>query len=279
VIPVSPRPFDARVLAAADGWGAGMAALAVLDDDGIVAVHGPRDVAVRWASITKLATACIALIAVDRGILALDEPAGPRGSTVRHLLAHAAGYGFEGRTVISPPAWTRIYSNAGFDELAEVVAGRAGQPFADLLGAWLLDPLGMTGTRLTGRPSAGLTGTLDDLAAFAFELLRPAVVPAARLAEATSVAFPGLRGMLPGVAAFDPLDWGLGFEIRDGKAPHWTGSRNSPRTFGHFGGSGTFLWVDPDARLALACLTDREFDTWALTAWPAISDAVLEAAG
>ena len=85
--------------------------------------------------------------------------------------------------------------------------------------------------------------------------------------------------MLPGLGRFDPLDWGLGFELRDEKDPHWTGSRNSPATFGHFGASGTFLWVDPVADLALACLTERPFGPWALAAWPALSDAGLEAAG
>ena len=75
---------------------------------------------------------------------------------------------------------------------------------------------------------------------------------------------------------FTPLDWGLGFEIRDGKSPHWTGTRNSPATFGHFGGSGTFLWVDPELDVALVCLTDREFDDWALEAWPPFSDAVIK---
>jgi CubicO group peptidase (beta-lactamase class C family) len=99
------------------------------------------------------------------------------------------------------------------------------------------------------------------------------------LAEATTVAFPGLRGVLPGVGRFDPLDWGLGFELRDGKTPHWTGTRNSPGTFGHFGASGAFLWVDPDARLGLACLPERPFGPWALNAWPALSDAALAAAG
>jgi CubicO group peptidase (beta-lactamase class C family) len=44
----------------------------------------------------------------------------------------------------------------------------------------------------------------------------------------------------------DPNDWGLGFELRDTKEPHWTGTRNSPRTYGHFGGSGSFLWLDPE---------------------------------
>ena len=57
------------------------------------------------------------------------------------------------------------------------------------------------------------------------------------------------------------------------------GTRNSPRTFGHFGGAGTLVWLDPDAGVALACLTDLEFGDWALEAWPALSDAVLEEVG
>jgi CubicO group peptidase (beta-lactamase class C family) len=120
-----------------------------------------------------------------------------------------------------------------------------------------------------------LFGTLDDLLRFARELQSPTLVAAETFAEATSVQFPGLGGVLPGFGRWDPNDWGLGFELRDAKTPHWTGSRNSPRTFGHFGGSGTFLWVDPEANLACGVLTDREFDAWALDAWPRLSDDVL----
>ena len=135
----------------------------------------------------------------------------------------------------------------------------------------------MSGTHLVARPSEGLHGPLRDLAAFARELLRPTLVTRATLDLATTTAFPGLAGVLPGVGRFDPLDWGLGFELRDGKDPHWTGSRNSPATFGHFGGSGTFLWVDPALESALACLTDRDYGPWALEAWPPFSDAVIAA--
>ncbi len=279
MIPASPRPFDAGVLKAVDGWGATTVAIAVIDADGLVARHGPFDASMRWASVTKLLTAYVALIADERGLIGLDDVAGPPGATVRHLLAHASGLPFDDPVPISPPARTRIYSNTGFDVLAGVVSAAARRPFDALLRKWVLDPLGMRGARLLERPSQGVHGTLDDLASLAAELLRPRLLPVETLRLATSVAFPGLRGVLPGVGRFDPLDWGLGFELRDGKAPHWTGSRNSPATFGHFGGSGTFLWVDPDAGLALACLTDREYDVWALEAWPAISDAVLEAAG
>ena len=42
------------------------------------------------------------------------------------------------------------------------------------------------------------------------------------------------------------------------------GPRNGPATFGHFGGAGTFIWVDPVLDVALVCLTDRDYGPWAL---------------
>ena len=224
-------------------------------------------------------TALTVLIAVERGLLALDEAAGPPGATIRHLLAHASGLPFEGGAILAQPGRRRIYSNPAFDVLGAQVAERAGRPFDAVLADWVLAPLGMDGTALVERPSQGLHGPLTDLAAFAREMLRPTLVDSATLAAATTVAFPGLPGVVPGVGRFDPCDWGLGFELHDGKTPHWMGERNSPSTFGHFGGSGTFLWIDADAQLGLAVLTDRAFGPWALDAWPRFSDEVLSAAG
>ena len=266
------------VLARIDDWGVDHAAAAVVGPPGVVATRGDAARSFRWASVTKLATALTVLIAADRALLDLDEPAGPPGATVRHLLAHASGLPFEGRDPIAAPGTRRIYSNPGFDALGALVGERADTTFEAAIAAWLLGPLGMAGTTLLERPSQGLHGPLADLAGLAGELLRPTLVPEAALATARSVAFPGLVGMLPGVGRFDPLDWGLGFELHDGKAPHWMGERNSPSAFGHFGGSGTFLWVDPVADLALVALTDLEYGPWALEAWPVFSDAVLEAA-
>jgi len=136
--------------------------------------------------------------------------------------------------------------------------------------------VGLAATRLEGSPAWGAVGPLEDLLALGRELLAPRFVAEETIAEATAVAFPGLVGVLPGFGRQDPNDWGLGFEVRDRKSPHWTGTRSSPSTFGHFGRAGAFLWVDPDAGLACACLTDREFDDWAVGAWPALSDAVLD---
>jgi CubicO group peptidase (beta-lactamase class C family) len=277
-VPASTRAFDREVLAAADGWGAGRWGVALLDRDGLVAERGSRDAALPWASVTKLVTAWTSLIAVDRGLVALDDPAGPPGSTVRHLLAHASGLAFDDATVVSPPARTRIYSNTGYDALASAVEARAARPFGVLMREWVLEPLGMTGARLAGKPSQGLVGTLRDLQALAFELLAPRLVIPHTAATATTVAFPGLRGVLPGFGQQAANDWGLGPEIRGTKTPHWTGSGNSPATYGHFGGSGTFVWIDPRAGLALVALTDRTFGAWAIEAWPRFSDAVLAAA-
>jgi CubicO group peptidase (beta-lactamase class C family) len=268
-----------NVLLRIEGWGATHAAAAVVGPTGVVAQHGDPDRRYRWASLTKMVTALSVLIAAERGLLAFDEPAGPPGATVRHLLAHASGLPFEGHTSLAQPGSRRIYSNTGFDALGALVADRAGRPFEDVLAEWVLVPLGMTGSSLVDRPSDGLHGTLSDLVAFGRECLRPTLVSAETHATATRVALPGLVGVVPGVGRFDPCDWGLGFEIHDGKTPHWMGDRNSPATFGHFGGAGTFLWVDPEADTALAVLTDREFGRWALAAWPILSDEVLAALG
>ena len=245
---------------------------------GILATHGDPAHRYRWASVTKLATAWAVLSARDRGLLTLDEPAGPAGSTVRHLLAHASGLPFNGTATLAAPGRRRIYSNTGFDVLGDLVSERTGAPFAAALESWVLQPLGMAGTVLLERPSQGLHGPLDDLVALARELLRPTLLGAETAAEAVTVAFPGLVGVVPGVGRFDPCDWGLGPELHDGKTPHWMAEANSPATFGHIGGSGTSLWVDPIADLALIVLTDRDFGPWGLEAWPRLSTAVLAAA-
>jgi CubicO group peptidase (beta-lactamase class C family) len=262
------------VLSQVDEWPPETVAVGVLRDGGTVATHGPRDRVFRWASVTKLVTTLATLVAAEEGAVDLDEPAGPPGSTVRHLLSHASGLPFDGAAPIAGPGQRRIYSNTGFELLAEMVAARAEMPFVDYLEAAVLEPLGLA-AELRGSPAAGLHGTLDDLLRFGAEVQRPTLIAPETLAEATTVQFPGLNGVLPDVGRMEPNDWGIGFELRDAKEPHWTGTRNSPRTYGHFGGSGSFLWLDPEPGLALACLGDVDFGPWAREAWPPLSDGVL----
>jgi CubicO group peptidase (beta-lactamase class C family) len=252
-----------------DGWPCDHVAVGVTG--AAEATHGDVDRRFPWASVTTLASAVCFLVAAEEGLVDLDEPAGPEGSTFRHLLAHASGLPFEVGPPLAPPGRRRIYSNHGFDVAAALVAERAEMPFETYF-AHVWDG---TGIALDGRAGADASGTLADLLALAEELRAPRRIAAETLVEARSVQFPGLAGVLPGFGRQEPNDWGLGLELRDGKEPHWTGRANSAATFGHFGRSGTFLWVDPERDLALGCLTDRLFGDWAVDAWPRLADAVL----
>ncbi|WP_329131700.1 beta-lactamase family protein [Streptomyces sp. NBC_01476] len=259
-----------------ESWPVQNAAAAVVRGDGTLAgTYGPVERQFRLASVTKPLAAYAVLVGYEEGVFELDDPAGPAGSTVRHLLAHASGLAFDEHKVVAAPGNRRIYSNAGFEVLGETLTKAAGMPFAEYLRQAVLEPLGMTGTSLPGSPAADGVSTAADLARFATELQAPQLLHPSTVATATSVAYPGLKGVLPGYGHQNPNDWGLGFELRDSKSPHWTGALSSPATFGHFGQSGTFLWVDPAAAAALVVLTDRDFGEWALPQWPRLTDAVL----
>lgn len=270
------------VLSVIDDWPVGSAAAAVVGPSGVLASHGDTGKVFTLASVTKPLVARAVQVAVEEGAVELDTPAGPPDSTVRHLLAHASGVSMRSADVLARPGQRRIYSNYGFELLARAVEEAAGIEFGSYLTEAVFEPLHMTASQLSGGAQAagfGVSSTVADLAAFAGELLRPRLVSEQLHAESVAVQFPGLDGVLPGFGAQRPNDWGLGFELRDGKSPHWTGSANSPRTFGHFGQSGTFLWVDPAADLALVVLTDRDFGDWTYPLWPAISDGVLRENG
>jgi CubicO group peptidase (beta-lactamase class C family) len=217
------------------------------------------------------------LVASEEGTLSLEDRVGPPGSTVAHVLAHCSGISPNDVTVIlAPPGRRRIYSTAAFELLGAHLEERSGFSMSDYLKGAVFEPLRMQHSSLVGAPGAGGISSVEDLCAFAGELLSPVLISEETHARATTTEFPGLNGVLPGFGRQDPCDFGLGFEIRDDKAPHWTGARNSSSTFGHFGQSGTFLWVDPVAHLSLVVLTDRSFGSWAAQAWPLLSDEVVE---
>ncbi len=261
-------------------WPVQAAAAAVIGPGGVLAGHGDTERVFELASVTKPLAARAVHVAIEEGAVDLDTAAGPPGSTVRHLLAHASGLSMHSEKVLAAPGVRRIYSNQGFTVLGQTVERETGIDFARYLTEAVCEPLGMATTRLDGGAVAagfGATSTVTDLAAFAGDLLRPSTVSQRLHAEATTVQFPGLDGVLPGYGVQRPNDWGLGFELRDTKSPHWTGARNSARTYGHFGQTGGFIWADPEIGLALVVLTDRDFGEWALRPWPAISDAVIAA--
>jgi len=262
-----------------DRWPGSRHAAVVVGPEGASDLHGDVDQPFALASVTKPLVAYAVLVATEEGSLALEAALPPeRGTSLRHLLSHASGMAPDERRLIAPPGTRRIYSNAGFEVIGEVLAAATGIDVETYLREAVLAPLAMTATSLGGSPAHGATSTVTDLARFATELLTPTLIASTTLDQATTVQLPGLDGVLPGFGRQSPNDWGLGFELRDAKRPHWTAPAGSPRTFGHFGRSGTFLWIDPDARVGCAYLGDVDFGPWAIDAWPAFSAAVLEAA-
>ena len=256
-----------------ESWPVSFAAAGVVTGDGRIEMQGDARRVVRLASISKSVAALALLVAAEEGVVDLDEAAGPPGSTVRHLLAHTSGLPFEGQEPIAPPGRRRIYSNEAFRVLGAHLADRAEMTVADYVRAAICEPLGIA-LDPAGDPASGMHGSLTDVLAIARELLEPTLIAQETLDEMVAVQFPGLSGVLPDYGRFDPLDWGLGVQLNT-RPPTWMGTKTSGRACGHFGGSGTFVWVDPVPRVACIALTDREFDEWAKEAWPALSDAVL----
>jgi CubicO group peptidase (beta-lactamase class C family) len=270
-----------RALAAVRDWPVPTAAAAVIGQSGILAVEGPADHGFWLASVTKPLAALAMLVAVEEDALTLDTPADEDvlpGATLRHLLAHASGLAYDDYRRAFPPAVRRVYSNVGIERAAALVERATDLPFSQYLDEAVIRSLGLSATSLAGSAARDGRSTVADLARVVQELLAPSgLLHLSTLADARSVQFPGLRGVVPGYGSHDPNDWGLGFEIRGAKSPHWTGATNSPATYGHFGLSGTMFWVDPLAAVGLVALADRDFDQWAKDAWPALSDAVLAA--
>jgi len=267
-----------RSLDLIERWPVPSAGAAVVRFDGIVHSNGSTSTVFRLASLSKVIVAWSVLVAVEEGSLALDDAIGQLGCTLRHLLCHAGGYGFEGPEPVATPGRRRIYSNTGIEMAADAVADATGISIGDYVCEALLQPLGMSSTELRGSAAHGMWGSVDDFVRFVGEIAHPTLLADDTVANAISPQFPDLAGVIPGLGTYRPCPWGLGPEVRGDKAPHWTGSTNSPQTFGHFGGAGTMFWIDPVHEISLIALTDRKFDDWAddaLRVWPELSDAVL----
>lgn len=254
------------------------AAAGVTTRTDVVVTHGPVDEVMPLASVTKPLAAYATLVAVDHGRVDLDDDVTGDGRTVRHLLAHASGLPPDEGGPTTAPEKRRIYSNLGFDLLSEHVADAVGRPFASWLHQQVLLPLAMHDTSLDGSAARDGVGTVTDLLAFGRELLEPVLIEPALLEEARTPQWPEVDGVLPGYGRQTPNPFGLGFEVRGGKDPHWLDAAFPRTTFGHFGQSGSYLWVSPEDGAAGAFLAGEAFGPWAVEGWPAITAAQRDAA-
>jgi uncharacterized protein YbbC (DUF1343 family) len=94
---------------------------------------------------------------------------------------------------------------------------------------------------------AGLFSTADDLALYARAILGGGEVDGKRLMARSTVAAMTAPYDVPG--GVRALGWGV--------ESKWRGDGMSPRAFGHFGWTGTALWIDPEKDLFTVVLTNR----------------------
>jgi CubicO group peptidase (beta-lactamase class C family) len=88
-----------------------------------------------------------------------------------------------------------------------------------------------------------------------------------------------LPGGVNGVGEWPDLCWGLGFDVRGAREPHWAGPSLGPRTASHFGASGTLAWLDPERGLGLVALANRgSYSGWWREPWATLGTAVTSAA-
>ena len=220
-------------------------------------MHGDAARVYRWASVTKPVTALACLVAAEEGTIDLDEPAGPPGSTFRHLLAHASGLPLDGG---EPDRAAGRAADLLRPRLRRPRRG-ARRPRRDAVrrlparGA-CSEPLGLArplrGATRLGRCTARST-TCSRSGASCSRRRSSRRRRSPRRRRCSSRAW---SACCRASAARSRTTGASASSSATRKSPHWTGTRNSPRTFGHFGRSGTFLWVDPEAGVALGCLTD-----------------------
>ena len=245
---------------------------------------GDQDKVYPWMSVTKLVTSRTILGAVENGVLDLEQPLEqlpgvnePRPVSVADLLAHRSGLDHEKREFTRDPHSRRVYSNSGYEILGELLSERSGVPFSTWVAEMVFSPLGIK-RELRGSPAWGMHGSLRELLAFAFEAACPHFLSPKLFSAWSRSDGMALPGVVPGYGFHRDNAWGLGCEVRAAKDPHWTLPGSNEQTYGHFGQSGSFLWIDPASRLGAVFLGQEPFGTLHKQLWPQLNRALREVA-
>jgi CubicO group peptidase (beta-lactamase class C family) len=271
------------------------------------------------ASLTKPLVGAACMVALEEGLLDLDAGVRDGFSLRHLLSHCAglpeAGERWE-EPPEYPPGTQRWYSNAGYVQAARLLEGAAGMSCGDYLHEAVLGPLGMDASlglagadaartarvwqpgrygdgelfnserfRRDGPPQSGAFASARAYGAFLSCLLaRGAAGAGALLAPETvdellAPQFGPLPGGVGGVGEWPDLCWGLGFDVRGQREPHWAGPAPSARAASHFGASGTLAWLDPEQGLGLVALANRgSYSGWWREPWAALGAAVTAAA-
>jgi CubicO group peptidase (beta-lactamase class C family) len=271
------------------------------------------------ASLTKPLVAAACMVALEEGLLDLDGPVRDGFTLRHLLshCAGLPEAGLRWREPPEfPPGTQRWYSNAGYVQAARLLEAASGMPTAAYLDEAVLAPLAMDASLGLSEADAPRTARVwqagrygeDEL--FNSERFRRdappqgggfataraygrllscllargaaeggALLAAETVEEMLAPQFGPLPGGVSGVGEWPDLCWGLGFDVRGHREPHWAGTALSPRGASHFGASGTLAWIDPERGLGLVALASRgTYAGWWREPWAALGNAVTAAA-
>lgn len=236
----------------------------------------------RFASVTKLiATHVIADAVASKFIGFDDQIISERFKeyvSLADLMSHCSGIKTENETI--PPRTKRIYSNLAFDLAEKHLITSLGKGFEnESIGTLFRDGLNVdlgTSIEINGSCASSATGTFDDLIIFLNEIRSPQYIEKEIHNEIASTHNPLLPGILPGWGYSKDNTWGIGYEVKGEKSPHWMGSIASPTSYGHFGMSGSFIFHDPVNNISIAGLSNVDFGPWAKDVWPLLCDSLFE---
>ncbi len=216
--------------------------------------------------------------------------------TVRHLITHTSGLpdmlpentelrkrhapladfvaGACRTPLLFKPGTEVRYQSMGILLAAEIVERVARVPLRDFLRDNVFRPLGMTRTSLglggrripdtmqcqvpetsdwdwnspywrdLGAPWGGVHSTAPDVTRF----LRYFLQPDSRVLKPATAA-----AMITNQNAGLNEPWGIGWMVKPGRV----GKSCSPRTFGHYGSTGTVAWADPQTSVSCVLLTTK----------------------
>jgi CubicO group peptidase (beta-lactamase class C family) len=224
----------------------------------------------------------------------------PENNALRAAHAPLAAFldAIVGLRLAFPPGTQVQYQSMGFAMLAEIVHQVAGRTLAEFLRTEIFEPLGMHDTSLGwapekkariaairlapeqhatdwnwntpywlgfGAPWGGLITSPGDFARFCRMMVGGGALDGVRvLAPATVRALTGNQfETLPAVPEEDRRfrPWGLGWRWSWPGQPETFGDLLGPRTYGHWGATGTLCWLDPDADLFAILFTTQPLGT------------------
>ena len=204
----------------------------------------------------------------------------------------------ETEALIFPPGSQCKYSSIGYQLLGTIVENLSGQTLADYLHTQIFEPLQMMDTSLGTEPNdptvvtnalpvwqhdadswgwnsnywkqfgaawGGIYSTAEDLIRLAQMLLNDGISLAGTRVLPSAVVrsvFANQTAWIRSQPEFEgpAKDWSFGFRMQWPAHSAAFGDFVSEQTIGHWGATGTLLWIDPAAQSAACVLTPIPFE-------------------